>query len=630
MATQKTVLAYEVTLDGKSAEASVGSFKKQLKEANNELLNMSAQFGDTSKEAINAAKKVAGLKDSIGDAKALADTFNPDKKFVALGGALQGATAGFSALQGAMGLFGAEGKDVEKMMLKVQSAMALQQGISGIAGAMDSFKLLGNQIKGNVTKAFGTLKGAIAATGIGLLIVGIGLLVANFESVKAAVEKFIGPLKNITDFFGKMIDAVTDFVGITSEAERALDKLGAATKRQNETINSQIKQLTAMGGKDKEIYQAKQQLAENELNNLRETLKVKGKLTDEEKAKFRELNNDKIVNELENNTRIKKANEDAAKDRLANNQKNAAAAKELAEKNAAKLKEIEDNRLAQQKNSDNLLTESRIAAIKDEFTKSQMELAAKAQAEIDAEAESYNKKLISKQQYEDNVKLINQTTELEQAKLVADKQEKDVADAEKKKEEDKKFWDEVEQFELDYTKTLQEEADKRKAIDQAAFAAKMEFMDAIGGALGALGNLFEKDTAAAKALALAEIAIGVAKGFINGLNIAQKASIATGPAAAFAFPIFYATQVTAVLTAAAKAKGILSSVKGGGGGGATMSAPSVASASAPLTPQAETTTLSSQSINQIGVASSRAFVLESDVTNNQERMQRLNRAARIN
>jgi hypothetical protein len=630
MATEKTVLAYEVTLDGKGAEASVGSFKKQLREANNELLNMSAQFGDTSKEAINAAKKVAGLKDAIGDAKALAETFNPDKKFVALGGALQGATAGFSALQGAMGLFGAEGKDVEKMMLKVQSAMALQQGISGIAGAMDSFKLLGNQIKGNVSKAFGTLKGAIAATGIGLLIVGIGLLVANFDSVKAAIEKFIGPLKNVTDFFGKMIDAVTDFVGITSEAERALDKLSAATKRQNETIDSQIKQLTAMGGKDKEIYQAKQQLAENELNNLRETLKVKGGLTEEEKKKFRELNNDKIVNELQNNARIKKENEDSAKDRLALQQKNAAASKELKEKELAKLKEIEDNRVAQQKNSDNLLTENRLAAIKDEFTKSQMELAIKAQAEIDAEAESYNKKLISKQQYEDNVKLINQTTELEQAKLIATKEEKDIADADKKREEENKSWDEEFQRNVDFTKHLQEEAEKRKAIDQASFAAKMEFMDAIGGALGALGNLFEKDTAAAKALALAEIAIGVAKGFINGLNIAQKSSAAAGPGAAFAFPIFYASQVAAVLTAASKAKGILSSVKGAGGGGASMSAPSVSSVSAPLTPQAETTTLSSQSINQIGVASSRAFVLESDVTNNQERMQRLNRAARIN
>jgi hypothetical protein len=62
-----------------------------------------------------------------------------------------------------------------------------------------------------------------------------------------------------------------------------------------------------------------------------------------------------------------------------------------------------------------------------------------------------------------------------------------------------------------------------------------------------------------------------------------------------------------------------------------MSAPSVASsASAPIKPQAETTTLSSQSINQIGIASSRAYVLESDVSSNQERSQRLNRAARIN
>jgi len=66
------------------------------------------------------------------------------------------------------------------------------------------------------------------------------------------------------------------------------------------------------------------------------------------------------------------------------------------------------------------------------------------------------------------------------------------------------------------------------------------------------------------------------------------------------------------------------------GGGAGGSAPSMETITAPIKPQAQTTTLSSQSINQIGVASSRAFVLETDVTNNQERIQRLNRAARIN
>ena len=119
---------------------------------------MAEKFGATSTEAINAAKKVASLRDAIGDAKALAETFNPDKKFVALGGAIQGAVSGFSALQGASALFGEESKDLEKTLLKVQSVMALQQGISGIFGAIDSFKLLANTIKVNVVSAFSTMK----------------------------------------------------------------------------------------------------------------------------------------------------------------------------------------------------------------------------------------------------------------------------------------------------------------------------------------------------------------------------------------------------------------------------------------------------------------------------------------
>jgi hypothetical protein len=625
----KQVIAFEITSDSKQAEASVGSFKKQLREANNELLNMSSQFGETSKEAINAAKKVAGLKDAIGDAKALAETFNPDKKFVALGGALQGATAGFSALQGAMGLFGAEGKDVEKMMLKVQSAMALQQGISGIAGSIDSFKLLGNTVKGNVVKAFTTLKGAIIGTGIGALVVGVGLLIANFDKVKEVMLNLIPGLGKVADFFGDMINAVTDFVGVTSEADRALQKLNETTAERNKSIDQQLKILGAMGNQEAAMHKLKQDRVDGEIA----ALLANTKRTKEENEKLEDLNVQKVVNEIENNNRIKKEKENADKDRIEKNKKHNAEAKELADKQAAKLKEIEDNRVSQQKNTDELINQNRLAAIKDDFTRSQMELANKTQAEIDKETDSYNKKLISLEQYNENVRLINSTAQIEQDKLVLDKEEKDKLALEKKAEEDKKFWDEVEQVELDHTKFLQDEADKRKKIDEATFAAKMEFMDAIGGALGVLGNLFEKDTAAAKALALAEIAIGVAKGFINGLNIAQKSAAATGPGAAFAFPIFYAGQVGAILTAASKAKGILSSVKagGGGGGGASMSAPSVASsASAPIKPQAETTTLSSQSINQIGVATSRAYVLETDVSSNQERSQRLNRAARIN
>ena len=213
----KVVIGAEIKMEGmQQAEQSVGSFKKQLREATQELVSMSEKFGLSSVEATNAAKKVAGLKDAIGDAKALSDTFNPDKKFVALGGALQGAVGGFTALTGAMGLFGGESEEVQKMLIKVQSAMALQQGISGVMGAVDSFKLLAagimksslfmkannavTVIAASVTKLFGgavtqtsmsfkVLKGAIAATGIGLLIVLIGEAVSAFNDLTTATER---------------------------------------------------------------------------------------------------------------------------------------------------------------------------------------------------------------------------------------------------------------------------------------------------------------------------------------------------------------------------------------------------------------------------------------------------------
>ena len=185
----KVIVGAEIRLENmEKAGQSVGSIKKQLREAQQDVVNLSDKFGITSKEAALAARKVADLKDRIGDAKALSDSFNPDKKFVALGGALQGATAGFSALQGAMGLFGAESEQTQKLLLKVQSAMALQQGISGIAGAVDSFKLLGSTIKTSVVTAFSTLKGAIAATGIGLLVIGITAVIANFDKLKNALH----------------------------------------------------------------------------------------------------------------------------------------------------------------------------------------------------------------------------------------------------------------------------------------------------------------------------------------------------------------------------------------------------------------------------------------------------------
>jgi chromosome segregation ATPase len=154
----------------------LGSLKSQLREAQAEVAKLSEQFGVTSKEAANAAKRAAELKDQIEDAKALTDAFNPDAKFKALSSSLGGVASGFAAYQGALGLVGVESKKVEEQLLKVQSAMALAEGLQALGGAKDSFIQLASVVKNQVVAAFATLKGAIIATGIGALVVTIGFL----------------------------------------------------------------------------------------------------------------------------------------------------------------------------------------------------------------------------------------------------------------------------------------------------------------------------------------------------------------------------------------------------------------------------------------------------------------------
>ena len=122
---------------------------------------------------------------------------------------------------------------------------------------------------------------------------------------------------------------------------------------------------------------------------------------------------------------------------------------------------------------------------------------------------------------------------------------------------------------------------EEKVIAEAKMELQFQLASAIGGAIGAIGNLFAEGTAASKAAGLAEIAIGTGVGLIQGLDIAQKSAKGTGPAAAFAFPIFYATQIAAVLGAVSQAKSILGTVKGGGGSTGSVSGARGAIASSP-------------------------------------------------
>ena len=172
----------EIELDIKIE--SVGNLKQQLREAQNEVNELSAKFGATSDAAVKAAKKAAELKDQIGDAKALTDAFNPDAKFNVLTSSLGGVAAGFGAFQGALGLVGVQGEAVEATLLKVQSAMAISGALQQLGEAKDSFKQLGAVGK----LVFKGIKAEVAATGIGLLVIAIGTLYAYWDDIKSLMS----------------------------------------------------------------------------------------------------------------------------------------------------------------------------------------------------------------------------------------------------------------------------------------------------------------------------------------------------------------------------------------------------------------------------------------------------------
>ena len=196
------------------------SYKEVLAEykANEKELKALAIAGDTTSE------RYKELVQSVGSARAALEDVNLAANvnkgaFDAVFGTIGGVTAGFTAFQGALGLIGAESENVEKALLKVQSALALSQGLDQFQKSIPAFKDLGKLVSGNVTKAFGTLKGAIAATGIGLLAIAIGIVVANWDKLVealrtafpafAVIEKFFANFKNIA--FGVIAGVVEGF-----------------------------------------------------------------------------------------------------------------------------------------------------------------------------------------------------------------------------------------------------------------------------------------------------------------------------------------------------------------------------------------------------------------------------------
>ena len=301
---EKKVIELEVKTNAQSLKA-------QLKEAQQEVQTLSEKFGAASAQAINAAKRAAELKDAIGDAKDLTDAFNPDAKFTALSGALSGVVNGFQAYEGALGLVGVESKQLQEQLLKVQSAMALAQGIDGVTASIQSFKNLGAIAK----NAFATIKTAIGSTGIGLIVLAIGLIVSNWKELTGWVEKSFPAFKKIGDFFRNFsqvasgtLDAIIagfksvakvigdvfrgDFSGAYEDAKKVGSNIANAYNKGFEEKDKEIKQNAFLKSRkfELDLLEAKgKDVADRKLRLMGAELKMLEKGSEEYNAKLIEI-----------------------------------------------------------------------------------------------------------------------------------------------------------------------------------------------------------------------------------------------------------------------------------------------------------------------------------------------------
>ena len=172
---------------GEKAAKGTGSLRQQIRLATLEAQKMAETHGEMSPQFIDAAKRAAELKDRMGDVAQKIDAMNPDAKFKALGGVLQGGLGGLQAVAGAMTAFGGKSETAAAAVAKLQGLMSMSQGLNALGGLKDSFGALKTQITAMTTGMSGFGK-AMMATGIGLLIAAVGYLAANWDKVMAAVD----------------------------------------------------------------------------------------------------------------------------------------------------------------------------------------------------------------------------------------------------------------------------------------------------------------------------------------------------------------------------------------------------------------------------------------------------------
>ena len=570
------IVGTKIVIDSDQAVQSVGSIKAQLREATNDLVTMADKFGQNSQEAVNAAKKVAELRDRIGDAKSMADAFNPDAKFKAVSQSVQGIAGAFAAVQGAMASFGVESEDLQKSLLKVQGALALSEGLNTFLDTgIQGFK----NLKTVAIDAFNGLKTAIGASGIGLLVVALGTIVAYWDNIKAAIS------------------------GVSEEQETLNTKTkenATAEKEKLDALGSQDNILKLQGKSEEDILKIKIKQTDQVIKSLQAQLQSQIAIENAQ-IKAAQRNKDILEGVLKFVTApisLLLKGIDMAGQAFG---KNFGLEKGFYGGIAGVVFDPKD--IKEKGDKANKELEKQILALQN--TRAGYELSLKKGATGGKKSSEGGGKIDKIDLDTIEGKQINAIERLGLAYKTLDA----VRAESTLKNQDTTFMN---------IQLAQKEAQARK-----------QAYSEIGDALGILANAAEQGSDLQKGLALAQIAIDTGLA-ISNLTATTSAptpdNLATGGISGFAK---YAVGIAKIISNLAAARNIIKGANANSGGGS----PTQSGMSAPVAPtsqiQQTITSLNQGTINALGNQAIKAYVLESDVTNSQGRVTRILNSSRF-
>jgi len=267
-------IALELDINAKGATTSLGQLEQEAERLNEELRKVplgTKAFNDLKTELVGVNKQIKNTELSM---EAL------DNEQVASElGSVAGAVGDVSA---AFVLLGGGGGAIEETVQNIEKAIGISMAFKGsIEGTQSAMKLFNNVVKNstalqkannattvlaagimklftgsvNTTSvAFKGLRAAIAATGIGLLVVGVGALVANFDKIKAAISGVSQASKDLAKATSlrlktniENLDAIenqTNILRLQGKTERQILKMKIAALSEvikSEQLNLEIK-----------------------------------------------------------------------------------------------------------------------------------------------------------------------------------------------------------------------------------------------------------------------------------------------------------------------------------------------------------------------------------------------------